>query len=412
MKQFSDIVEFENKHENETNEQFIQRLCDNKNRFGLSWDDVADIANSACNLDYTESWYRKRFKQRVINTIAQDMESEEKENDPERDRLQTLNDVLINIRNEKQRLIDERTQNNAILRRLSREDNLMQLAREAAEKIGSKILLDPVEHDTSVDFFTNENCAVLSLADWHYGAFERNYWNNYDIDIAKLRIQHLRDCTIGYCKRNNIGKLVVLNLGDLISGRIHSDLRITNQIDICDQTLQVAEILSEFLHCISKELPKTQIHYHSATDNHSRIEPNIKESLDTESMQRMITPFVKIRLAGDKNIYFHDNTYDDGIVSFEARGFLCMGVHGHQDKVNSVLANLTLMTDEKPYIIFTAHNHHLDADEQHRSMVIGSPSLMGTDANAKNNRLTSTPAQIITTIGAKGIDDIHYINLE
>lgn len=405
MKDYS-MFDFENKQENETNEQFIQRLCDNKNRFGLSWDDVSDIANSACNLDYTESWYRKKFKQRVINTIAQDMEEEIPE---EQDKFQTLNDVLINIRNEKQRLIDERTQNNAILRRLSREDNLMQIAREAAEKISSKILLDPIE--PSVDFSTNENCAVLSLADWHYGSFVRNYWNNYDTDIAKLRIQHLRDCTIGYCKRNNIGKLVVLNLGDLISGRIHSDLRITNQIDICDQTLQVAEILSEFLHYISKELPKTQIHYHSATDNHSRIEPNKKESLDTETMQRMITPFIKIRLVGDKNIYFHDNTYDDGIVSFEASGVLCMGVHGHQDKVNSVLANLSLMTNEKPDIIFTAHNHHLYADEQHRSMVIGSPSLMGTDTYAKNNRFTSTPAQIITKIGADGIEDIHYINL-
>lgn len=412
MKQFSDIVEFENKHENETNEQFIQRLCDNKNRFGLSWDDVADIANSACNFDYTESWYRKRFKQRVINTIAQDMESEEKENDPERDRLQTLNDVLINIRNEKQRLIDERTQNNAILRRLSREDNLMQLAREAAEKISSKILLEPAECVAASDFATNRSVAVLGLADWHYGSFVRNYWNQYDTDIAKLRIQHLRDCTISYCKHNDISELVVLNLGDLISGRIHSDLRITNQIDICDQTLQVAEILSEFLHCIAKELPKTIIHFYATTDNHSRIEPDKKESLETESMQRMITPFVKIRLVGDKNIYFHDNTYDDGIVSFEANGILCMGVHGHQDKLNYVLSNLSLMTNEKPDIIFTAHNHHLYAAEQNCSMVIGSPSLMGTDSYAKNNRFTSTPAQIITKLGDGGIKDIHYINLE
>jgi len=400
---------FFDKKENETSEQFIIRLCSKKEEFGLSWEDIAEISNEVCGYSFGESYYRKKFKQYIVGEVAQSVTKAiiEKE-EIEEDKKRALEDILIDIRNEKQRLADERTTNNALLRRLSREDNIRSIAIETAKEISKRIILSTPEDECST-FSCDENSAVLSLSDWHYGIDVSNYWNTYNIDVAEKRIKRLLDKTIAYCNKNKITKLVVLNLGDLISGRIHSEIRINNQIDVITQVMRVSEILAEFLNELSFVC---QVEFYSATDNHSRVEPNLKESLELESLARITPWFIKERLKDNPDVVCCDNVFDDGIISFDIEGWKCIGVHGHEDKENAVVSNMSLMTNYKPDIIFTAHRHHLSSDEQNECIVIGNPSLMGTDVFAKRNRFTSRPAQIITVIGKDApIEDIHYISL-
>ena len=47
------------KFENETNEEVIYRICNDKDQIG-SWQEVANILNELLGFEYTESKYRKQ----------------------------------------------------------------------------------------------------------------------------------------------------------------------------------------------------------------------------------------------------------------------------------------------------------------------------------------------------------------
>ena len=81
----------------------------------------------------------------------------------------------------------------------------------------------------------------------------------------------------------DITELYILNLGDLVSGRIHTTIRIDNQIDAVTQVIEVSEILAEFIANIAN-YTDVHIKYYDTLDNHSRLEPNKENSVELESL--------------------------------------------------------------------------------------------------------------------------------
>ena len=57
---------------------------------------------------------------------------------------------------------------------------------------------------------------------------------------------------LNICRKNDVNKLHVVNLSDLISGYIHLTLRLQNRYDVITQVMDIAEILAEFLNNLSK----------------------------------------------------------------------------------------------------------------------------------------------------------------
>ena len=392
------IKDFDKKP-NETNDEYINRLSQAKDILNLSWQDVADIANLKCGYNYSESYYRKKYRKSLVDDLIGALHE-----DTQEDEVRTMEEVLADIRAAKQRQADERRAANAMLRRVSREDNIKEIAIEAAEKISEKVLLDFEDNER---LFDTDRVAILNLSDWHYGMSINNYWNKYNVLEARRRIYEILDSTIKYIKRNNIYKLYVLNIGDLISGRIHSEIRIDNQEDVITQTIEVSEIMAEFLNTLSKY---AIVEFHSVSDNHSRIEPNKKESIDLESLHRIVPWFLKTRLADNDRIIIADNKYDEDISVFECENWTVAMAHGDKDKLTNITAHISQMTGEHIDLICTAHMHHFACDEVNQCMIISNPSLMGTDTFAKNKRLTSRPAQTLILVGKKApIEDIHYI---
>ena len=392
-------TDFFNKSDNETNEDYIRRICSKKDELNLSWQDIADIANLRCGYNYSHEWYRKKFRVSLVDSLIGCLHD-----DTHEDEVRTMEEVLADINAAKQRQADERRAANAMLRRVSREDNIKEMAIEAAEKISEKILLDFDDCEFSL---VADRVAILNLSDWHYGMSIHNYWNQYNTLEARRRIYEILDSTIKYIKRNNIYKLYVLNIGDLISGRIHSEIRIDNQEDVITQTIEVSEIMAEFLNTLSKY---AIIEFHSVSDNHSRIEPNKKESIDLESLHRIVPWFLKTRLADNGRIIIADNKYDEDISVFECENWTVAMAHGDKDKLTNITSHISQMTGEHIDLICTAHMHHFACDEVNQCMIVSNPSLMGTDTFAKNKRLTSRPAQTLILVGKKApVEDIHYI---
>lgn len=376
---------------NETPDEFISRVVASKNELKLSWDDIARICNASLGWDFSESYYRKRYK----NCIADNAEQYE-----------SVSDVLQKIKLEKIKLSDERIQNNAYLRSISREETLKEIALEVASKMSNTKILPVYEPHYFEDSYYE---GILCLSDWHYGIEIENYLNKFNPEIARQRISKLITSVMDKCRTFNINKLTVVNLGDLISGRIHSQIRIQNRIDVITQTMEVCEILSEALTQLSSV---AQIDFYSVIDNHSRVEPNKKESLNIESFARIINWYLASRLQNAQNIRIIDNEIGDDIATFNVLGHTFMGVHGDKDKQSNINDRLSTMFAVTPTVILSAHMHHFSADEQNRCVIVSNGTLMGTDEYSYELRLSSIPSQTFIVVSKDNSTEyISKINL-
>lgn len=364
--------------DNETEDEYVIRICGLKEKKGLYWDEIANILNKALDYNYTESRYRKiyaAYKKGIVDAIEGEPNEEVNE----------LIQKRIELQKEKVKLSDERIQANAYIRQLAREETIKEIASQFAKEMNNKKILD---RPSGKEYIADGNSGILCISDWHYGIQINNFWNKYNPEIAKQRIAKLRDEVIAKGLANGVEELYVVNLSDMICGRIHLGLRLESRFDVITQTMEVSEILAEFLIELAKYF---KVHYYDCLDNHSRLEPNKKDAMDLESLARIIPWYLKERI-GDV-ISIHDNVYDEEIISFRCKNYDIIAVHGDHDAPGKVISNLSLMTHRHYDLVLTAHLHHFSADEQQETLVVSNGSLMGTDTYAKNLRLSSKPSQ-------------------
>lgn len=390
------------RREDESATDFINRIVNLKAQRAINytWDDVSDIIFAETGILKDESKWRKMGKQMVV--VQESIEE------------QPIDDVtakVLELRKERYKLSDVTVQNNAYIRRMAREESIKEIAIQAAKEISSKKMLpEPSVFTTSES--TNE--AILTLSDWHFGIEVNNYWNTFNPDICRKRVAMLRDEVIDFCKKWDIVQLHIVNLSDLIAGRIHSTIRLESRCDVITQTIEVSEILAEFISDIAV-LDGPSIHYYDCLDNHSRLEPIKSDSLDLESLVRIIPWYLKERFKHMSiPVVFHTNEFSDDIITFTVMNgkYTIAGVHGHKDKPGKVVDNLTLMTKVHYDLILTAHLHHFSCDEQNETLVISNGSLMGTDSYAKDLRLSSKASQNIILVNEDSVADyIHRIVL-
>jgi hypothetical protein len=400
---------------NETLEEYINRVLLLKalGRVQYTWETLSNIIFEQTGIDKDESTWRKRAKVLLLNSSnikAQDPSvNEESSAASEQPTVDEMREVLFEYQKERYKMSDVNTQTRAYMRRIAREETIKEIALEAAKQVGSIKILKPY---SPIDYYTNsKNEAILQLSDWHYGIDVNNFWNVFNPEICVERVAALKNEVIHFCKMFGVRKLHVVNLSDLIAGRIHSTIRLESRCDVITQTIKVAEILAEFLTDISDE--DIKIEYYDCLDNHSRLEPIKAESLDLESLVRIIPWYLKTRLEY-QNVTIHENVFSDDIITFKVLDgkYTVGGVHGHKDKPGKVVDSLTLMTKINYDLILTAHYHHWSGDEKNETLVLSNGSLMGTDAYAKDLRLSSKPSQNITLVTEKSVMDyVHRIVL-
>lgn len=357
-------------------DELLVYLGNNKSLFNLTFYDITDEMNERFNHSYSEGYWRRRYHS-LASDILEEVSADENKDD-----------ALMALKLERYKLADERAQANAYYRRLSREQTIKEIAIEVADKISSKKLLPQFD----IAHRANDSKeAILCISDWHYGMDFTNYWNNYNPDIARERIVKLQDMVTKTIVDEGISRLHIVNLGDMIAGRIHLTIRLESRIDVITQTIEVSEILAEFIHALSQY---TKIDYYDCADNHSRLEPNKKEALNLETLQRIIPWYLQTRLSNQNDITIHtNNRYGEDILNFNIFDYKIAGVHGDKDRPIDVVNNINLLTKEHFDMILTAHLHHFSADEKDDTLIISNGSLMGTDTYSKNLRLYSRPSQ-------------------
>lgn len=373
----------------ESQVDYIRRICDSKNQYKLTWTEITSIINKELGYSYSESWYRKNY---ALGEFSEE----------------TLIDAdyqkFIRIQEERIKLADERAQVKADRRRLTREKTLIEIAEKALENLQGRTFLQDISKPAS----SGVNKAILQLSDWHYGLIINNAWNVFSPEIAKERLNTLVHKVIHKCKSNDVSELYIVNLGDLISGRIHETIRIQNRIDVITQVLEVSELLTEFIAIILKN--GINVKYISCSDNHSRLEPKKESSLDLESLTRVIDKILTLSLK-DK-VDFLESPFGHDIATFKVFDYNIVAVHGHKDTPKNIVPNMSLVTRQSYDLALTAHLHHFSADETNETVIVSNGSLMGVDDYAQQLRLTSKPSQNLIICSEESVvDSIHRITL-
>ena len=381
-------------------DEYVSILCKHKVLDGddISWQDIADLASHWFSVGYSRHFYSRHVEE-FLSLLTKDEEPAEFEQEEVEDPTDMFKEQLLELQKERVKIQDERSQNRAYVRRLAREDTIKEIALEAVLAMSAKKELEvrPPKH-----FWDTDKEAVLLLSDWHYGMEIDSYWNRFTPEIAKSRVNKLLNETIERCEAQMIDTIHVLNLGDLIAGRIHLPLRIESRIDTITQIMQVSELLAEFLYELQGHIQF--VHYYSCTDNHSRIEPDKTQSIDLESLCRITDWYLKMRLK-DTGVIIHDNKYGEDIITLSVAGHDMIAVHGDKDKPADAISKLSNFTRHTYDAVLMSHRHHFSADEECGTLVLGNGALMGTDAYAKSLRLHSEPSQTLIFVTPERVAD-------
>lgn len=380
-----------NRLNNESDKDLINRICSEKDNIG-SWQDVANIINNILGTGFTESKYRKNFKlysegyndsqAKAIEEHNAELDNKLKEIKKERIKLQTLN-----------------VERNKLDRIEARKELYY-------EQIGNMIttLPSPVFDYNYVpvkDYEEEIEHYLLTIADIHSGATFKTEYNEYSPDIMIKRFVKLTEKTVDFIKKHNCKVFNVVGLGDFIQGCIHmNDLKI-NDSTVVKATVQVAQVMAQFLNNISKYAHIN--YYHIISSNHSQMRylGTKASELMGEDMEYIIGHYIKDVLINNKNITVFVDEEASDYQELEILNYKIIAMHGHQIKdINTALNTISSKRNEIiDYVVLGhQHNHKVITGNDgytYDTEVLVSPSFVGSDPFADSIMKGSKAAVMI-----------------
>lgn len=184
----------------------------------------------------------------------------------------------------------------------------------------------------------SETHAVLKFSDWHIGErtslVETEGFGAYDWDIAQRRIEEISDKEIGWVLTQrhsyNIPILDVFVEGDLVSGDIHEELRVTNEFPLPVQAAKAGYLLGHILSKFAPYFDRVNL-WETGADNHGRLtrKPQAKQ----KSQNNMMFPVYAVAnayLREHKNIVIVQPDSAKQLV--DVAGWKILSEHGDQVK--------------------------------------------------------------------------------
>ena len=250
--------------------------------------------------------------------------------------------------------------------------------------------------------------AIAMLSDLHIGVEFDDFCNKYNYEIAQARVSKYVDDVKRYCKLHKVRRLNIVNLGDLISGIIHTTIRLEQEFDVVQQIMKAGELLAGVLNALQDAAPT--VIYRSCTDNHSRAIANKNEAIEKENFFQLIDWYVEERVK-DTNIEFAHDGLNAEIGKFNLmNGKKVMFAHGHNDNPNRIFQSFIGATEEYVHYVLLGHYHCEKVKNFQNMRVFINGSIVGTDDYAASKRLYTKPSQMLLVFDRDNV--IHYsINL-
>lgn len=307
--------------------------------------------------------------------------------------VEELRNLKDEIFKEKRKLYDQRREYNKLLTHDARAEHLNDELISAANKLNASLPLIVPEDWKTVN---TKREALCCWSDWHYGMVTSNIWNTYNTDICKERVKKLVNYTIQYLELNKIDMLSIVLLGDAAHGCCHVSCRVQSEEDVCDQIMNVSEIMAEAINELSKHVNHVTVY--SCYGNHLRTVQNKDDSVDSDNMEKLIPWWLRQRLKDNFKVDIVDSEYRE-FTRIDILGYHICCVHGNLDKFKNLGMTVNTIFSRKfnetiDYTI-SGDKHHLEEFEQFDIESILIRSLCGTDDYANEKRLYGKPGQTL-----------------
>ena len=376
---------------------YMIRLYDNRAKYELSNQEVADLLNREDETEYDESRWRKLYQgyknffepwvmkhgggDKVVNQAILD-----------RYELERIEAKKADIRYK-----DMKREYNKLITNSARFDNLRDTLREEIKALPPKYdLVTPIQSE-------DNNEIIIMLSDWHVGETYNGTFNQYNIDIFHERIETLLKKIHKYLDKNPVKRVHVASLGDQISGQLRVSSRVSNEVDAIKQIKIASEALAYITSSIADKVE--QVEFYSIIGNHSRIVASKEDLADVdESFERIIAWYLEERLKEYDNINIHEDR--DGFIHTQICGQEVVMAHGDFDKKNSATKIGRMLKTHLDYILI-GHTHSHYTTDDYGTKVIVNPSLMGENSYASQGRFGNSTAQTIVNIHVtpEGLDE-------
>ena len=386
------------KLEHENDEQFIWRVCQAKDSgmIDLGWTEIADLLNKELKSDVSEylneAAYRKPYQQAkrfyesgVFNSLSED------------EYLKELQDTKHEIRKEKQKLFDERTSLNKILREQGRIESMYDTVKRALDEY------EPVQFRfdyVQKPWHESDNDLIIHLTDVHCGMNITSPFNTFNVDVLQGRLVKYLNEIYDIQKRYNSENAYVILGGDMIHGLIHMNARIEAKENVVEQIMLVSDLVGNFIYELSKVFNRVEVH--TTAGNHSRVTVNKEETARGENFDLLIPYVCKKELANVGNVSFVDNVIDCDIATFSVRGHMIYATHGDKDTPKNVVYHMTQFARKAglplPDICYLGHRHTNGLTTVDDVKVIESGCVDGMDSFAINGRYIGSPEQTVTVV--------------
>ena len=310
------------------------------------------------------------------------------------------------IKKERQKLSDERTEFNRQIREMARKESFLEMIKRI---ITEDVTPMELSYYSPTIVHKSDNDLLCHLTDIHTGIKINNFVNTFNEDMLKLRIEQYTQEILEIRKRHS-SENCYLVIGEILSGLIHNNLRLQNNMDLLEQFKYISELISSMLITLSSHF--NQVHVYTTPGNHSRIVAQKGDSLDGENMDILLPFYLKARLQNIHNVNIFENTVEPEIAMFSIRDKIIFSSHGHKDSPSNVVQNFTMLFGVKPDIVLLGHRHTNGLTTVFDTKVIESGCVSGTDQYALSIRKANKPEQTISVINNKGLLCLYDIQLD
>ena len=276
--------------------------------------------------------------------------------------------------------------------------------------------------------------AVMRISDGHMGAVqipdEIEGFGEFNPELCRSRQV---DYAQRFCKwvdtnrgAYQIDEVHVVVTGDLISGDIHDELRVTNAFPTPVQCVRAAEVLVEQVRLVASDFAKVVVHF-LVEDNHARLtkKPQAKEA-GYNSLNYVVGKLVEVYLSNLTNVEFNIYPQFEKIIHVLNRQYLIS--HGHgikgwmgvpwygierhvgkeaKNRLQIIMDDITRAKDVGFHKYLFGHYHtYIETD-----LYSCCPSVSGTDAHDHKNGRHGLPGQSSWLIHPK-YAEFNWINFK
>lgn len=362
----------------------------------MGWGEIVDYLGLDMHPDnlrkmaYGYKQYYEYLQKREINNI-------------DSDELKKINEKLIELKKERTRLADLRTEINKQTREQARFEQVLEMISDGIDKLAKA---KPLKNNKTIRIVENERKeCLICLSDLHYGIKIDNEWNKFDSDIAKSRMDYIVDKAIEFGRLHNCDIANIIITGDVVNNNNHLSSRMSNRECIAEQVVGVSELISNAIQKLSNSFAYVSISM--CEGNHDRIYANKSDNDYNDSFIHIIRSYIKARIENLSNVIFTDNKHGNDIVEINVCNKKIVAVHGDKISQKSLIPRLTSMFGKVDYVI-RGHVHTPQSETFGESTLVTVGTFSGVDMYARQLGLICRPSQKIIILSSNSDDEIVY----